>query len=214
MTSKNILKKVSLLLSIGNLIVGSLVFGQTFNTYASNAQTEDFTTETITISNDVEIVKKTRNKNASNNNNEEKWTETKISLSDLAKDQMIFYQKDSSGKITKIVIMDTPERDENGKRATSSNADRKFGKNDGKNFAPPQRDGNNRPEGKGGKERGKSNEANANDSNNSSNNNGGRGDRGPNPFNKDMQGNVGLIESISGNTLTLKIRNRGADDNK
>lgn len=214
MTNKNILKKVSLFLSIGNLIVGSLVFGQTINTYASNAQAENFTTETITVSSDVEIIKRTRNKNASNNDSDEQWTETKISLSDLSKDQMIFYQKDSSGKITKIVIMDTPERDGKGRRATSSNADRKFGQNDGKGFAPPQRDGSNRLEGKGGKGRRDSNGANADGTNNSSNNNGGRGGKGGAPFNKDMQGNAGLIESISGNTITLKIRNRGAGDNK
>ena len=201
MNMNNVFKKILIATSLITLAFSSLAFAAVNN----NSQVEKEKV-TITVTSDIEIVKRTFNPEAQKGSGNE-FTETKISVSDLKNGDAVFCEKDENGKVTKIVFMEKPERQEGSEnkpqgrfgkgfdRATRSYASRADG------FKP---DRGQRPEGGQG-ERGQGNKGE-----NNQNRQGNPPTRNGNPpsgenFKRRIQkkGSFGVIESISGNTITL-----------
>ena len=191
MNMNNVFKKILIATSLITLAFSSLAFAAVNN----NSQVEK---EKVTIT--------TFNPDAQKGSGNE-FTETKISVSDLKNGDAVFCEKDENGKVTKIVFMEKPERQEGSEnkpqgrfgkgfdRATRSYASRADG------FKP---DRGQRPEGgQGGRGQGNKGENNQNRQGNPPTRN-GNPPSGEN-FERRIQkkGSFGVIESISGNTITL-----------
>lgn len=207
MNTKKAFQKILVATMVASMAFASMVFASNNNT--AKAQEEQIE---ITITSDIELVKRTRNEGAQIGSGNE-FTETKISISDIKNGDAVFCEKDDNGKVTKIILLEKPERkegDEQNKpqgrfgkgfdRATRSYASRADG------FKPQKgqrkeggqgRDGQNPPpEGNGaGFGRGMGQGNPPQDGAPQGNRFGSRVNR---------SGNFGVVESISGNKITLK----------
>ena len=106
MNMNNVFKKILIATSLITLAFSSLAFAAVNN----NSQVEKEKV-TITVTSDIEIVKRAFNPDAQKGSGNE-FTETKISISDLKNGDAVFCEKDENGKVTKIVFMEKPERQE------------------------------------------------------------------------------------------------------
>lgn len=207
MNTKKAFQKILVATMVASMAFASMVFASNNNT--AKAQEEQIE---ITITSDIELVKRTRNEGAQFGSGNE-FTETKISISDIKNGDAVFCEKDDNGKVTKIILLEKPERKEGddqnkpqgrfGKgfdRATRSYASRADGfkpQKEQRNDNGQKRNGQNPPpRGNGaGLDRGMGQGNPPQDGAPQGNKFGSRVNR---------SGNFGVVESISGNKITLK----------
>ena len=207
MNTKKAFQKILVATIVASMAFASMVFASSNNT----AKVQEEKIE-ITVTSDIELVKRTRNEGAQIGSGNE-FTETKISISDIKNGDAVFCEKDDNGKVTKIILLEKPERkegDEQNKpqgrfgkgfdRATRSYASRADGfkpQKEQRNDNGQKRNGQNPPpEGNGaGLDRGMGQGNPPQDGAPQGNRFGSRVNR---------SGNFGIVESISGNKITLK----------
>lgn len=207
MNTKKAFQKILVATMVASMAFASMVFASSNNT----AKVQEEKIE-ITVTSDIELVKRTRNEGAQIGSGNE-FTETKISISDIKNGDAVFCEKDNNGKVTKIILLEKPERKEGddqnkpqgrfGKgfdRATRSYASRADGfkpQKGQRNDNGQKRNGQNPPpEGNGdGFGRGMGQGNPPQDGTPQGNRFGSRVNR---------SGNFGVVESISGNKITLK----------
>ena len=106
MNTKKAFQKILVATMVASMAFASMVFASSNNT--ANVQEEKIE---ITVTSDIELVKRTRNEGAQIGSGNE-YTETKISISDIKNGDAVFCEKDDSGKVTKIILLEKPERKE------------------------------------------------------------------------------------------------------